>query len=96
MKLKLLQSQTESAHSWWCKISDSIHQCGNVRIVKKIRAIPKPHFDWEWRIEVRNSKGVWTEQMPKTRPWGYATVAGAKRGVALMAAWQRGVNFKPN
>lgn len=97
MTLKLIQSHAESTHSWWCKISDGLHQCGNVRIIKKVRAAnPQPYFNWEWRIEVRNSKGQWIEKIPKSRPWGYATIAGAKRGAALMAAWQRGVNFHPN
>ena len=48
----------------------------------------------DWRIEVRTSRGTWVEQMPKCRPWGYSGPGAAKRGVALMAAWQRGGTFR--
>lgn len=72
--LKLLLAKT----GIWVEVSSMIHRCGNVRIVCR----------GFWFIEVK-IKSRWVPKMPKTRPWGYAKPGSAKRGVALMAAWEK-------
>lgn len=89
MKIRLLQKESTGRSSEWKVVSPDVQQCGNVRIVRKAAT----HRD-DWRIEVRKRSGQWVEQMPKCRPWGYSRPGAAKRGVALMAAWQRGVEFR--
>ena len=90
--LKLRQSEGVCQISHWRVIDADTQQCGNVRIVRKRDR--RCQYRDDWRIEVRTSQGTWVEQMPKCRPWGYSGPGAAKRGVALMAAWQRGVTFR--
>lgn len=91
MKLRLSQSQTTVSHGRWRVIDHNTHQCGNVRVVRRVDHRCKYRDDW--RIEVRNSAGDWVEQMPKSRPYGYSSAGAAKCGASLVAAWQRGVTF---
>ena len=37
---------------------------------------------------------AWITTYPVNRPWGYSGAGAAKRWAALMAAWQRGVQFQ--
>lgn len=89
MKIRLLQRESTSRTSAWKVVSPDVQQCGNVRIVR-CNGLNRD----EWRIEVKKRSGQWVEQMPKCRPWGYSGPGAAKCGVALMAAWQRGVEFR--
>lgn len=68
------------------------HRCGNVQVVRRVD--PKCRYRDDWRIEIRNWRGEWVETYPVNRPWGYSGPGAAKRGAALMAAWQRGVTFR--
>lgn len=92
MLMQLVQRQAEKRTSVWKVISRDVHQCGNVRVIR--RQTPKGLSRDEWRIEVRTSRGKWVEKMPKCRPWGYSGPGAAKRGAALMCAWERGVAFR--
>jgi hypothetical protein len=92
MKLRLSQQQITVSHGRWRVIDSNTHQCGNVRVVRRV----DPHCKYrdDWRIEVRNSSSQWVEQMPRTRPHGYSSAGAAKSGASLVAAWQRGVMFR--
>lgn len=76
----------------WRRIDQNTHRCGNVQVVRRVD--PKCRYRDDWRIEIRNWRGEWVETYPVNRPWGYSGPGAAKRGAALMAAWQRGVTFR--
>ena len=92
MKMVLSQRKTFSTVGIWKVVDANTHQCGNVRVVRRVD--PRCKYRDDWRIQVRNRRGQWVDTHPVGRPWGYSGAGAAKRGAALMAAWQRGVKFR--
>lgn len=87
--IRLKQNRKQTTASMWRVIDANTHRCGNVQVVRC--RDPKVKFRDDWRIQVRNYLGEWVTTYPAQRPYGYSGSGAAKRGAALMAAWQRGV-----